>query len=97
VSLTPRQRPEREELEARGERPEAASPLAHFWAHLVLLRADRPADARVARKQLEDLALARGFRASYELGPDEPDTAAPDVSAWPLLALEMSESERAAL
>jgi len=97
VALTPRQRGEREELEARGERPEAASPLAHFWAHLALLRADRPADARVARKQLEDLALARGFQDSYELGPDEPESGANDTSAWPLLALEMSESERAAL
>jgi hypothetical protein len=96
VSLTPR-RAERDEPDARAERPEAAAPLAHFWAHLVLLRADRPADARVARKQLEELALARGFQDSYELGADEPEAAAADVSAWPLLALEMSESERAAL
>ncbi len=97
LSLTPKQRADRDELEPRAERPDAASPLAHFWAHLVLLRADRPADARVARKQLEELALARGFLDSYEVTPDEPDAAADDVSAWPLLALEMHESERASL
>jgi hypothetical protein len=95
ISFTPPHRQERDELEARCARPDAASPLAHFWAHRVLLRADRPADARVARKQLEELALARGFQDEYEIAPDEPEAAAADVSAWPMLALEMDEQERA--
>ncbi|MEX2208756.1 MAG: hypothetical protein WEF50_21280 [Myxococcota bacterium] len=95
ISFTPPHRKERDELEARGERPDAASPLAHYWAHRVLLGADRPADARVARKQLEELALARGFQHVYEITPDEPEAAAADVSAWPMLALEMDGQERA--
>ena len=39
----------------------------------MLARADRPADARVARSQLEELALARGFRARYAPGAENPD------------------------
>jgi len=97
ISFTPPQRAERDELEARRPQPDAASPLAHFWAHLVLLRAERPADARVSRKQLEELALARGFQDAYEITPDEPEAEAADVSAWPLLALEMHEQERTLL
>ena len=92
--LTPPQRAERDELDSRAARPDAASPLAHFWAHLVLSRAERPADARIARTQLEELALARGFQDRYEVRPDEPAAAAADVSAWPMLALEMHELER---
>jgi hypothetical protein len=97
VFLTPPYRAERDELDSRVERPDAASPLAHFWAHLVLSRGDRPADARIARTQLEELALARGFQGAYEVGPDEPDAASGDTSAWPMLALEMHERERAPL
>ena len=95
LSFTPPHRNERDELEARFARPDAASPLAHFWAHRVLLRADRPADARVARKQLEELALARGFQDDYEITPGEPEAEVADVSAWPMLALEMHGQERA--
>jgi len=94
VFLTPPQRAERDERESRAERPDAASPLAHYFAHLVLARADRPADARVARTQLEELALARGFLDEYEVRPDEPEVASDDASAWPLLALEMRGAER---
>ncbi len=97
VFLTPPFRAERDELDARAERPDAASPLAHFWAHLVLSRGDRPADARIARTQLEEVALARGFQSAYEFGPDEPETASADTSAWPMLALDMHERERALL
>ncbi len=97
ISFTPPHRSERDEFDGRGARPDAASPIAHFWAHFVLLRADRPADARVARKQLEELALARGFLDTYEVTPDEPESAAADVSAWPMLALEMHERERSLL
>jgi hypothetical protein len=95
VFPTPPQRAERDERESRAERPEASSPLAHYWAHLVLARADRPADARVARTQLEELALARGFLDAYEVRPDEPEVRAQDASGWPLLALEMRGIERA--
>jgi hypothetical protein len=97
VFLTPPYRAERDELDSRVERPDAASPLAHFWAHLVLSRGDRPADARIARTQLEELALAHGFQGAYEVGQDEPDAASGDTSAWPMLALEMHERERAPL
>jgi len=92
-----RDRAERDELDARGERPDATSPLAHFWAHLVLSRAERPADARIARAQLEELALARGFQDEYEVRPDGSESASADVSGWPLLALEMHGHERALL
>ena len=91
VFLAPPLRAERDELDSRAERPDASSPLAHFWAHLVLSRADRSADARVARAQLEELALTRGFQDSYEVRPDEPDSVVGDSSAWPMLALEMNE------
>jgi hypothetical protein len=97
ISFTPPHRGERDDTDARAERPDAASPLAHFWAHLVLLRAERPAEARVARKQLEELAIARGFQSAYESTPDEPEASTADVSAWPMLALEMHERERALL
>jgi hypothetical protein len=102
VFLTPphraeRDRAERDELDSRGERLDATSPLAHFWAHLVLARADRQVDARVARAQLEEQALARGFQGAYEVRPGEPDAASADVSAWPMLALEMHDHERALL
>ncbi len=73
---------------------DAVSPLAHFWAHLVLARADRLADARVARTQLEELAQTHGFRERFELGPDGEIVGAADYSAWPALALEMRDLER---
>jgi hypothetical protein len=97
IFFTPPHRAERDELDSRSERPDAASPLAHFWAHLVLSRADRPADARIARTQLEELALARGFQGAYEVGPDESDSPSEDTSAWPMLALDMQERERTLL
>ena len=72
----------------------AISPLAHFWAHLALLRADRAADARVARTQLEELALARGLHAGYAPAAEDPDAGQGDDSLWPALALEMRALER---
>ena len=92
VFSTPPQRAEREE-EVRAV-PDAVVPLAHFWAHLALCRADRLADARVARTQLEELALARGFLERFEVRADGEIAAAADDSAWPALALEMRELER---
>jgi hypothetical protein len=97
IFLTPPKRAEHDELDAREKRADAASPLAHFWAHLVLSRADRPGDARSARTQLEELALARGLQEAYEVRPGEPDAKTGDVSAWPMLALGMHEQERALL
>jgi hypothetical protein len=89
---TPPQRADRED-EVRSQ-PDAVSPLGHFWAHLALVRADRLADARVARTQLEELALARGFLERFEIRADGEIAAAPDESAWPALALEMRVLER---
>jgi len=74
---------------------DAISPLATYWAHLVLTRADRGADARVARAQLEELALARGFRSHYLAAAEDPDTDGSDASFWPALALEMRALENA--
>jgi len=42
------------------------APLAHFWAHLALVRAGRVAEARIARTQLEGLADEHGFRERYD-------------------------------
>lgn len=97
VFHTPPRSAERDERDAHAQRPDAASPVAHFWAHLVLARADRPVDARVARTQLEELALSRGFLDRYEMRPDETIALADDASFWPLLALEMRELERASV
>jgi hypothetical protein len=69
------------------------SPLASYWAHLVLTRADRGPDARVARTQLEELAVTRGFRASYAAAAEEPEADGSDSSFWPALALEMRSAE----
>lgn len=84
----------------RDERAPAASgadvsPLAAYWAHLVLIRADRGPDARVARTQLEELALARGFRAQFVAAAEDPSADGSDVSFWPALALEMRALEKA--
>ncbi|MFI5314894.1 MAG: hypothetical protein ACHQ6T_04280 [Myxococcota bacterium] len=79
---------------AAGERV-AISPLATYWAHLVLTRADRLADARVARAQLEELALARGLRAVYLAAAEDAAADGSDHSFWPALALEMRALENA--
>jgi hypothetical protein len=70
------------------------SPVATYWAHLVLTRADRGPDARVARTQLEELALQRGFRERYAAALEDPSADASDVSFWPGLALEMRALEK---
>ncbi len=65
-----------------------------YWGHLALVRAKRPADARVARKQLEERIEDQGFREFYDavtgdgLGPVDPPG-----STWPALVLEMRASE----
>ncbi len=63
----------------------------------MLSRAERPADARVARAQLEALALSRGFQDEYDVGKDQPEAVLADTSALPLLALGMRERERGLL
>jgi len=45
---------------------EGVSPLAHYWAHLALVRAGRQSDARVARTQLETLLESHGFFGLYD-------------------------------
>ncbi len=97
VFLTPPRHTDRDDRDASDLVVEAASPVAHFWAHLALARADRPVDARVSRTQLEELALSRGFLDRYEVRPDELVTLADDASFWPLLALEMRDVERSAV
>ena len=92
LSHRPIKRDERGPAAANGAR---VSPLASYWAHLVLSRADRGPDARVARTQLEELALVRGFRESYAATAEEPEAAASDSSFWPALALEMRAAEPA--
>jgi hypothetical protein len=47
-------------------RGNAVSPLTHFWAHLVLMNARRPADARAARTQLQSLIESSGPREFYD-------------------------------
>ena len=51
----------REEVPAR-----CVAPLAHYWAHLALVRAGRVAEARIARQQLEGLADDQGMRERYD-------------------------------
>ncbi|HTO55461.1 MAG TPA: hypothetical protein VMR50_18905 [Myxococcota bacterium] len=90
LSHRPIKRDERGPTALSGAR---VSPLASYWAHLVLSRADRGPDARVARTQLEELALARGFRESYAAATEDPDADVSDASFWPALALEMRATE----
>jgi len=93
VSQAPPRREGLDERELAAD--DAISPLAVYWAHLVLARADRSADARVARSQLEELALERGFRSRYAPGAEDPEADGSDVALWPALALEMRASEDA--
>ncbi|HTO69677.1 MAG TPA: hypothetical protein VMR31_07420 [Myxococcota bacterium] len=92
LSLRPIQRDDRAPRTQAGA---AISPLAHFWAHLVLVHADRVGDARVARTSLETLALERGFHAEFAASDEDPRAGAPDDSLWPALALEMRARENA--
>jgi len=88
------QRPiQRDERQPRAADAAEISPLAHFWAHLVLVRADRGTDARAARGALESLALARGFHRRFAASDEDPDAGGPDDSFWPMLALEMRARE----
>jgi hypothetical protein len=47
-------------------RGNAVSPLTHYWAHLVLMNARRPSDARTARTQLQELIAQSGAREFYD-------------------------------
>ena len=65
-----------------------------YWGHLALVRAQRPADARVARKQIEERIEARGFRERYDALTGEGYGAGTDDGfTWPALVLEMRASE----
>jgi hypothetical protein len=65
-----------------------------YWGHLALVRAQRPADARVARSQLEERIEEQGFREFYDavtgVGRGAGET---DGFTWPALVLEMRVSE----
>jgi hypothetical protein len=56
----------RERTETRPGAGSGISPLAHYWAHLALVRAGRSSDARVARTQLETLIEVHGFFGMYD-------------------------------
>jgi hypothetical protein len=65
-----------------------------FWGHLALIRAQRPADARLARKQLEERIDEQGFRKRYDaLTGVGYGAGADDGFTWPALILEMVASE----
>ena len=65
-----------------------------YWSHLALVRAQRPSDAKVARKQLEERIEEQGFRKRYDALTGEGHGAgAEDGFTWPALILEMEASE----
>ncbi len=72
----------------RGNR---ASALTQYWAHLALVHAGRPSDARVARGQLEGLVEEHGFCEFYDAVSGE-GGGRPDCTL-PALLLEMRASE----
>jgi hypothetical protein len=92
ISLNPILRDRASDPDEVPGRGNAASPLAHFWAHLALVRAGRDSDARVARTQLEELVSAHGFRAFYDPDTGLPLPDAPD-SPKGALVLEMQAQE----
>ncbi len=77
-------------------RGNAISPLSHGWAHLALLRADRTSDARTAREQVEDLALAQGFHEFYDALSGDPRLSnGSDGFTAAVIGLEMRSREEA--
>ena len=65
-----------------------------YWGHLALVHAQRPADARVAREQLESLVEKAGFREFYDALSGEGSGRGVDGGfTWPTLALEMRALE----
>ncbi len=69
-------------------------PAVQYWSHLALVRAQRPSDAKVARKQLEERIEEQGFRKRYDALTGEGHGAgAEDGFTWPALILEMEASE----
>jgi len=74
-------------------RGNAVSPLTHFWAHLILINARRPADARSARIQLQELIELSGARQFYDAISREGHGASDCVAST--LVLEMQAREEA--
>jgi hypothetical protein len=64
-------------------------PAAQYWAHLALLRAGRPADARVLRAQLETLLETHGLWDAYSPLTGAPDPGAAGGALAAAIALEM--------
>ena len=65
-----------------------------YWGHLALVHSQRPADARVAREQLESLTAKAGFREFYDaLSGEGSGRGADGGFTWPALALEMRAQE----
>ena len=92
ISFNPIVRDRAKEGEPSPWRGNSASAVTQYWAHLGLLRAGRPADARIARSQLESLVAEQGFRGLYDAVSGE-GGGAPDCPL-PALALEMEASEQ---
>lgn len=68
--------------------------VTQYWGHLALLRAQRPADARVARAQLEERIEEQGFREFYDAISGVGGGAGEEGGfTWPALVLEMRASE----
>ena len=72
-------------------RGNASSALTVWWAHLVLLRTGRPADAALVREKLEGRIEAHGHREIYDALTGEPGGTSD--CALPALVLEMASSE----
>jgi hypothetical protein len=65
-----------------------------YWGHLALVRAQRPADAKVARSQLEERIEEQGFRECYDAVTGEGGGAGEEHGfTWPALVLEMRVTE----
>jgi hypothetical protein len=77
-------------------RGNAMSPLTHYVAHLALVGARRPADARAARVQLEDLIEIAGIREFYDASTREGYGAGSSLGyAGTAVLLEMQAREEA--
>jgi hypothetical protein len=77
-------------------RGNAVSAATHYWAHLALMNARRPAEARAARVQLEELVAVSGLREFYDAISREGHGAGEAGGfSWPGLILEMQAREEA--
>jgi hypothetical protein len=83
--VDPHAAPFDESLPWRGNVMVAAT---QYWGHLALVSAQRSADARVARKQLEERIEEQGFCEFYDVVTGA-GAGASEGFTWPALVLEM--------